>query len=90
MSDNTIHYFGILGFTFAILLVDVLIIILLGMLAEVASKIKRKHRFKKKPLAKCYCIDCVHYFKNYGRCSLSGMCRLVPENWFCKEARPYL
>ena len=65
MSDNTIHYFGILGFTFAILLVDVLIIILLGMLAEIASKIKRKHRFKKKPLAKCYCIDCVHYFKNY-------------------------
>ena len=65
MSDNTIHYLAILGFTFAILLIGGLILILLGMLKETARKIKRKycykHRFKKKPLAKCYCIDCIHY-----------------------------
>lgn len=85
MSDNTIHYLAILGG---------LILILLGMSKEAVRRIKRKycykHHFKNKPLAKCYCIDCIYYFKNYGRCSLSGMCRLVPEDWFCKEARPYL
>ena len=94
MSDNTIHYLAILGFIFASLLIGCLILILLGMLKEAARKIKRKycykHRFKKKPLAKCYCIDCIHYFKNDGSCSLSGMCRLVPSDWFCKDARPYL
>lgn len=91
MSDNTIHCLAILGFTFAILIIGSLILILLVMLKEAARKIKRKycykHRFKKKPLAKCYCIDCFHYFKNDGSCSLRGT---VPEDWFCKEAEPYL
>lgn len=94
MSDNTIYYLATLGFAVAILLVGGLILILLGMLKEAARKIKRKycykHRFKKKPLAKCYCIDCIHYFKNDGSCYVNGMCRLVPEDWFCKEAKPYL
>lgn len=85
MSDNTIHYLTILGG---------LILILLGMSKEAVRRIKRKycykHSLKKKPLAKCYCIDCIHYFKNDGSCSLSGICSLVPEDWFCKGARPYL
>ena len=47
---------------------------------------KRKHRFDKPPLAKCYCKDC----KGFGR---SGECFVhsgwyVAEEWFCWAAKP--
>lgn len=52
-------------------------------------KHKRKHRFDKPPLAKCYCKDC----KNYGTGIYHDQCyRLdgyhVAENYFCWAAEP--
>lgn len=52
---------------------------------------KYKHRFDKKPIAKCYCIDCSYHDKN-GRCSnlspIDGPSRYTGDNWFCWEANP--
>lgn len=56
-------------------------------IAELKYAYKRKHRFDKKPLAKCYCVDCIfrnpqstyctHFSKHTGDaefCSV-GACR---------------
>lgn len=49
---------------------------------------KYKHRFDKKPIAKCYCIDC----KYHGRIDDNTLCQLhdkhFPNDWFCKDAKP--
>ena len=47
---------------------------------------KRKHRFDKPPLAKCYCKDCNYHYDD-GRCSRhSGW--YTAEEWFCWDAEP--
>ena len=56
---------------------------------------KRKHRFDKKPIAKCYCIDCVYYDYNKGKSSGSdsdkdrtnGECCFWRKAWPRKEER---
>lgn len=48
---------------------------------------KIKHRFDKKPVAKCYCRDCYEHSKT-GQCCLPGSDRYTPDNGFCYEARP--
>jgi len=51
-------------------------------------KYKYKHRFDKKPIAKCYCNDC----KYHGRIDDNTLCQLhdrhFPSDWFCKDAKP--
>ncbi len=53
---------------------------------------KIKHRFKKKPVAKCYCIDCF-YYKDNCKINKTGRClrleRIVADDGFCKDAFPY-
>lgn len=53
---------------------------------------KIKHRFKKKPIAKCYCIDCF-YYKDHCEINKTGRClrleRIVADDGFCKDAFPY-
>ena len=47
---------------------------------------KRKHRFDKPPLAKCYCKDCKG-FGGHGECFVhSGW--YVAQDWFCWAAEP--
>lgn len=52
---------------------------------------KYKHRFDKKPIAKCYCIDCEYHGKN-GRCShlsaIDGPSYYTANDWFCWQADP--
>lgn len=52
---------------------------------------KYKHRFDKKPIAKCYCIDCSYHDKN-GRCShlsaIDGPSYYTANDWFCWQADP--
>jgi hypothetical protein len=49
---------------------------------------KYKHRFDKKPIAKCYCIDC----KWHGVNNDNNLCQLhdkhFPNDWFCKDSKP--
>lgn len=47
---------------------------------------KRKHRFDKKPIAECYCKDCVYYSIAFERCSTYGRC--MRDNDFCSLATP--
>ena len=50
-------------------------------------KYKYNHRFDDPPVAKCYCNDCMYYYKTHNRC-----CKhkdwVVADNWFCKGAKP--
>lgn len=53
---------------------------------------KYKHRFDKKPIAKCYCIDCSYHDKNNNRCSnlsaIDGPSYYTADDWFCWKADP--
>lgn len=93
MSENLIHQLAGLGIAMIIILLVCLLFVLIYIIKEVTCKLKRryryKHRYDKKPLAKCYCKDCRNYFEEYNHCVLSGMDRSVPTDWFCKEAIPY-
>ena len=51
-------------------------------------KYKRKHRFDRKPIAKCYCKDCIHNsYSAYPGCSLNNH-KYVEDDFFCKKAEP--
>ena len=45
-----------------------------------------KHRFNKKPIAKCYCIDCLDYDEKNKFCRYLG--RNVLDNTFCCWGEP--
>lgn len=45
-----------------------------------------EHRFDKKPIAKCYCIDCLDYDEEYKLCRALG--RNVLDNTFCCWCKP--
>ena len=51
---------------------------------------KRKHRFDKKPIAKCYCIDCVYYDCNNEKCFgfIGDEVRYTGDSCFCWKADP--
>lgn len=55
---------------------------------ELCWRYKCKHRFDKKPIAKCYCTDCKYHGKNND----NTLCQLhdkhFPSDWFCKDANP--
>lgn len=51
---------------------------------------KRKCRFDKPPIAKCYCIDCIHAQKineDRYRCTLVKNNHLR-DDWFCADGIP--
>ena len=51
---------------------------------------KQKHRFAKKPIAKCQCIDCVYYDYNNGKCLgfIGDEVRYTGDSCFCWKAVP--
>lgn len=49
-------------------------------------KIEIKHRFDKKPIEKCYCVDCAYYDKDCGMCYQFD--QYVKDNGFCYKAEP--
>lgn len=57
-------------------------------IVELRWNYKYKHRFDKKPIAKCYCIDCKYHGVNNDNsfCQLHG--KHFPNDWFCKDAKP--
>lgn len=48
---------------------------------------KRKHRFDKDPIAKCYCIDCIYYMSESEVCRRLG--KYMIDNDFCSYAEPH-
>lgn len=63
-----------------------------GKLEELVYYIRRKRRFNKPPLAKCYCRDCEEWHPREtdpteGKCwGLNGW--VTADNWFCWKADP--
>lgn len=83
--------FTIIGFSTVFVIVIVLIYCLfssiLDKIKEVLYMHKYKHRFDKKPIAKCYCKDCRRRFK-IGTCNEMGGL-YVADDFFCKSAEPH-
>ncbi len=75
------------GFTVTIS-VGFVIIVLIDCVKELSQKLtlkhKQKHRFDKKPTAKCYCIDCTCYDTETGKCYRLN--RNTADCWFCCDA----
>lgn len=78
--------------TFGMVLIFALYLIIVGIKEIVSSVIYRykyKHRFDKKPTAKCYCIDCRYYEDGYvpkQHCSVFGRC--MRDDQFCSIGIP--
>lgn len=52
------------------------------------NRYRVKHRFDKKPLPKCYCIDCVNSHTDENGRFCPRVKKYVANNWFCWEAEP--
>lgn len=52
------------------------------------NRYRVKHRFNKKPLPKCYCIDCVNSHTDQNGRYCPRVKKYVANNWFCWEAEP--
>lgn len=48
---------------------------------------KYKHRFDKKPVAKCYCKDCKYFEEKAEKCTFFRSYHVL-DNWFCSSAKP--
>lgn len=46
-----------------------------------------RHRFDKKPIAKCYCKDCKYWTSQSGHCNYFQT-HYTADNWFCWNAEP--
>lgn len=61
---------------------------LIDIVRNLRWKYKYKHRFDKKPVAKCYCKDCYYHTKN-GKCeNVTWADRYTPDNGFCYDSNP--
>lgn len=91
------YAFLIIGGVVFCLILSFLITSFLNVLKEAIIKIKWKykyrHRFDKRPIAKCYCIDCRYfgnnnfYYENKNKCFIHKEWQ-VTDNCFCWEADP--
>lgn len=90
MYTVMIRFFAIIGAMvmgfMAMALIVGLILCAREFFYDLSVKNSYKHRFSKKPVAKCYCLDCKYYSRESHLCSKSGI-RLSSDN-FCKEAEP--
>lgn len=89
------EFFTSVGAATCLLLVAGLIMTILRLVKDLVGdlkwKYKIKHRFDKKPLAKCYCIDCENYSEDFGKCYSQGFEYYpseVKEDHFCSLAEP--
>lgn len=55
-------------------------------IVELRWRYKYKHRFDKKPIAECYCIDCKYHAVNNNYYQSHN--KYFPDEWFCKDAKP--
>lgn len=55
---------------------------------EIVYTYRRKHRFDKPPIAKCYCRDCKNWNPSTGECDDHCNSRRMGAGWFCCFAEP--
>ena len=56
-------------------------------LEESVYEYRYKHRFDNPPTAKCYCVDCVRWCKDNGKCGKFDGWHTA-DCWFCWDAEP--
>ena len=83
-------FLAFMGVIFLIVLIMIAVACLYDVLEKVIKRAHRtwqyKRRFKKKPIAKCYCIDCINYDDNRELCRLYDL--HFRNNEFCSYATP--
>lgn len=92
--DMILRLCGI-GFIASIIVASLLILKdwLKDIIDNLKYKYKRKHRFDKPPIAKCYCKDCI-YYRTYnndteGRCIGGHISKwIIADSSFCWMAEP--
>lgn len=68
--DSAFMQIGFATVTIVVGLLSLIVLSGLEKLIELAmDNYKCKHRFSKKPLAKCYCVDCKYHSKEDHYCS---------------------
>ena len=53
---------------------------------DIKYRHKQKHRFDKKPQAKCYCVDCKYWNAENHQCNCKSL--YTTDSWFCSDAKP--
>lgn len=67
-------------------IIIMLIGFVIGSIKELKYSIKRKRRFNRKPIASCYCKDCM-YWHTSGKCDAFTN-KYTADDSFCSMARP--
>lgn len=97
LNKEWLYRFALLGVAVIVFICFLLLLAIWHEIETIIPSIHRKrqykHRFKKKPLAKCYCKDCKYYFSANKNVSDEGECHNhygwhVADNWFCWDATP--
>lgn len=106
MKDIIVNVFAVVGVFFAIIItIGMFLLIIIEDIRDyiriTKHRMKREyeitHRFEKKPLAKCYCIDCIHcrgftsdndHVPRAIPCDLWGCNIIAYDNSFCYRAEP--
>ena len=90
--NDTQHCIMVIGYLTIIVIVIGIFLLLVELIKFGFENLKRiykyKHRFDKKPTAKCYCIDCKYHNNSVGRCFAFDKYQHTDDNWFCWKASP--
>lgn len=92
MHNNLLYFLAILGMLFLFMIIVVfgmyICYIIKDFIADQFQKYTIKRRFKKKPIAKCYCRDCKLWNPKTGECYDHCNLRYMGPSWFCCFAEP--
>ena len=105
MKEIIVNVFAVVGVFAIIITIGMFLLIIIEDIRDyiriTKHRMKREyeitHRFEKKPLAKCYCIDCIHcrgftsdndHVPRAIPCDLWGCNIIAYDNSFCYRAEP--
>ena len=92
LLNDSQHFVTLIGYLTIIFIIIGVLILLVELVKFGLENLKRiykyKHRFDKKPTAKCYCIDCKYHDNFIGSCFGFDRHHNTADNWFCWKASP--
>ena len=92
LLNDSQHFVTLIGYITIIVIIIGVLMLLVELVKFGIENLKRiykyKHRFDKKPTAKCYCIDCKYHDNFVGSCFGFDKNQHTADNWFCWKASP--
>ena len=86
------EFFISMGVTFTLIIIMMIVFVAFFFIkmgiTYLINRYRVKHRFGKKPLPKCYCIDCVNSHADQNGRYCPRVKKYVADNWFCWESEP--